>query len=177
MKGCVKIAVIGPESTGKSTLVQALADHYHAPHVTEYAREYLEGKGRLPYELDDLERIAKGQVQREDDALQANPPILFCDTDLVTLHIWSLDKFDQAIPFVEKHLKSRRADLYLLCKPDLKWEFDPLREDANRRDELYDWNAWVLKSIDAQFIEIVGSNQQRNLNAINAIDAFLANRP
>lgn len=169
----VKIVILGPESTGKTTLTQALAKHFEAPFVAEYAREYLAQKADRAYELKDLEAIGKGQVKAVQKALALNPPILFCDTDLVTLHIWSLDKFDQAIPFVEAHMKTQQADLYLLCKPDLKWEYDPLREDANRRDELFDWHLWVLKSMNALFIEIAGQGEKRTACAISAVESHL----
>lgn len=169
----VKIVILGPESTGKTTLTQALANHFQAPFVAEYAREYLEKKADRAYELKDLEAIGKGHVNAVQAMLKSNPPILFCDTDLVTLHIWSMDKFDQAVPFVEANMKTQQANLYLLCKPDLKWEYDPLREDANRRDELYDWNAWVLKSMNATFVEIGGQGEKRTMRAIAAVESHL----
>jgi nicotinamide riboside kinase len=99
-------------------LARDLAEHFHAPCVAEYARHYLEQKGEHSYDLADLETIARQQVAQIQRALSANPKVLFCDTDLVTLHIWSLDKFDQTIPFVEEQLQQQKADLYLLCKPE-----------------------------------------------------------
>jgi NadR type nicotinamide-nucleotide adenylyltransferase len=170
----VKIALIGPESTGKSTLARDLAEHFHALCVAEYARHYLEQKGEHSYDLADLETIARQQVAQIQRALSANPKVLFCDTDLVTLHIWSLDKFDQTIPFVEEQLQQQKADLYLLCKPDIPWQPDPLREDATRREELYSWNMWVLRQIDAQIVEVEGLADQRFQLAVNAVETFLS---
>jgi NadR type nicotinamide-nucleotide adenylyltransferase len=169
-----KIVLIGPESTGKSTLTRELAEHFNAPFVAEFAREYLENRTELSYEFHDLEHIARQQLAVTQKALAAKPNLLFCDTDLVTLHIWALDKFDKSIPFVEANLISQKADLYLLCKPDLAWQPDPLREDSNRREELYNWNLWLLRELNAQFVEVEGQQKQRVNHAVAAIKKFLA---
>lgn len=171
-----KIVLIGPESTGKSTLTSQLAEYFHAPFVAEFARDYLENKAEPGYELQDLEHIARQQIILTRKALAANPKLLFCDTDLVTLHIWSLDKFDQVIPFVEEQLEAQKANLYLLCKPDLAWEPDPLREDSNRRQELFEWNAWVLKELHANVAEVSGQGNERLKNAVEAVETYLTNK-
>ena len=171
-----KIVLIGPESTGKSTLAKQLAEHFDAPFVSEVARDYLESRPEMGYEWSDLEKIARLQVKAIKEAVDLNPPILFCDTDLVTLHIWSLDKFDAAIPFVEEHLSKQPANLYLLCKPDIPWESDPLREDATRRDELYIWNRWVIREMNAAYVEIEGLQNHRIQQAIKVVEEFIAGR-
>lgn len=175
LKTTVKIVVIGPESTGKSTLTKQLAAYFNAPFVAEFAREYLEARPTRNYELADLELIAREQVARTNIALAAKPKLLFCDTDLVTLHIWALDKFDQEIFFVAENLLPQKADLYLLCAPDLPWQPDPLREDAKRRDTLFEWNVLSLKAIDAQVVIITGEGEMRLENAIQKINYFLKN--
>ena len=105
----VKIVILGPESTGKTTLTKSLANHFQAPYVFEYAREYLEAQESKPYELSDLEAIARGQVNAVQAKMENSPPLIFCDTDLITLHIWSLDKFDRTIPFVEQNMKAQQS--------------------------------------------------------------------
>ena len=172
----VKIVIIGPESTGKTTLTQQLAAHFKAPYVPEYARTYLEQKPQAGYELADLEAIATQQLALMEVALQNQPQILFCDTDLVTLHIWALDKFDRPLKQVEEALLMHKADLYLLCVPDIDWQSDPLREDANRRDELFSWNAWVLESLGANYFMVEGAGEKRLQNAINHVLHFLENK-
>lgn len=169
----VKVVVIGPESTGKSTLTEFLAKTFSAPFVAEYAREYLQNRSGKPYELADLENVAKEQVKRTEKIFSAKPPLLFCDTDLVTLHIWALDKFDQTIDFVEENLATQKGDFYLLCKPDLPWESDPLREDSTRRDLLFDWNRRVLDDLNATYQIISGKGDYRNDLAIKALNDFL----
>ena len=67
-----KIVVIGPESTGKSTLCEQVAQHYGMQWCPEFAREYLLTNGKA-YHYDDLLTIAKGQLALEDEyALQVN---------------------------------------------------------------------------------------------------------
>lgn len=167
-----KIVVIGPESTGKSTLAKQLSEYYKAPFVAEFAREFLENKAESVYEFEDLETIAREQVSRTNIALAAKPKLLFCDTDLVTLHIWALDKFDKKIAFVEENLVPQKADLYLLCAPDISWQPDPLREDSTRRDSLFEWNYLALKSIEANLEIVSGEGEIRLQKAIQYINNF-----
>ncbi len=119
MNPTVNITLIGPESTGKTTLARQLADHFQGTFVSEFARAYLEARTDHVYEFSDLEAIAKGQLQALRNAKQDASNLIFADTDLITLHIWALDKFDRPIPFVEEALEAEKADLYLLCKPDI----------------------------------------------------------
>jgi len=174
LSNTVKIAVIGPESTGKSTLVKQLSAYYGAPFVAEYAREYLDARPEKIYELADLEIIAREQVARTSIALAANPKLLFCDTDLVTLHIWALDKFDKKIAFVEENLLPQKADLYLLCAADIAWQPDPLREDSTRRDFLLEWNIQLLGALNAKVEMITGEGKTRFLNAKKAVEKFIS---
>ena len=174
MKDIVKIAVIGPESSGKSTLVQALATHFNAPFASEFARTFLEEKQTPHYEFHDLETMAKGQLGIMNKAVSSAESLVFFDTDLITLHIWALDKFDKPIPFVEANLEVAKANLYLVCRPDIPWVADPLREDSKRRDELFDWNLWVLQSLDARVEIVSGIGQARTNAAINAVEQFLS---
>jgi nicotinamide riboside kinase len=106
----VKIAIIGPESTGKSTLVQLLATHFNAPFVPEFARTYLKKKHPPNYDFADLEAIARGQISAMAEAEKRAEKRVFFDTDLITLHIWALDKFGKPIPFVEANLKKLKAN-------------------------------------------------------------------
>ena len=172
----VRIVIIGPESTGKSTLTKQLAAHYNAPYVEEFARTYLEARKESSYEWKDLEAIARGQMARIEEAMTKAPKLLFCDTDLVTLHIWSLDKFDKPIPFVESLLAQHKPHLYLLCKPDIAWQPDPLREDATRRVALFSWNAWVLESINANYQMVGGTGDARFKNALSHVNRLLTTR-
>ena len=108
-----KIAITGPESTGKSTLARKLADHYKTVWVPEYARTYID-KLKRPYEQHDLAEIAKGQIFYEKDLIQKASEYLFCDTELTVIKIWSEYKYGNIEPFlISEHNKSS-YDLYLL---------------------------------------------------------------
>lgn len=124
-----KIVIIGPESTGKSSLCEQLAQHYQSSWVREYAREYLLTQGK-EYRFEDLLTIAKGQLAGEDQALAAAAPHapLFIDTDMHVMKVWSEYVFNRCDHWILNRIVERRYDLYLLCNTDLPWVKDELRE-------------------------------------------------
>ncbi|RYY85786.1 MAG: ATPase, partial [Chitinophagaceae bacterium] len=114
-----KIVIIGPESSGKSTLCKQLAAHYNTSWCPEYARTYLEVNGAA-YEYGDLLRIAQGQLALEDWlAQEAIEPYYFVDTNLYVLKVWYEVVFGQCPPWILKQCAAQQCDLYLLCTPDL----------------------------------------------------------
>lgn len=119
--------IIGPESTGKSTLATDLAAHFGEPWVPEFAREYLEKLNR-EYQFEDLSEIGKGQIRLEDElALGANK-LLFVDTDLRVIKVWSEHKFDKVHNWILEEIERRMYSKILITDVDLPWEADPLRE-------------------------------------------------
>ena len=170
----LKIAITGPESTGKTTLTRQLAEHYQTLWVPEYARFYLSRLPR-PYTPEDVLEIAKSQLQWEDAWGRLANDLLFCDTDLVVNKIWLKFKYDMESKWIEAQLKSREYHLHLLCDIDLPWEDDPLREnpDLSDRQTLYNLYKNELESLDVNFIEIVGSMEERLAQAIQSVDALL----
>lgn len=169
----VSIVVVGPESTGKTTLARQLAAHFSAPSLPEYARAYLEQKNSVGYTWQDLETIATTQTAQQQKLKTEGHLMVFFDTDLITLHIWAQDKFGKELPFVSENIRPNLAHLYLLCSPDLPWQPDPLREDAQRREELFTWNVQLLKSLSARFLVVEGHGSQRLENAKVMVNAFL----
>lgn len=123
----IKVVIIGPESTGKSTLAAGLAEHFKEPWVKEYAREYIEKLNR-PYHFDDLLTIGKGQVALEEEMEKKARKYLFCDTDLHVLKIWSQHKFGETHEWTLDQISKRTYHLYLLTDIDIAWEDDPQRE-------------------------------------------------
>ena len=167
----LKIAITGPESTGKSTLTEKLAEHYNSKLIPEMARSYLQELER-PYEYSDLLEIAKTQKKTSEETFSNNQGNIFSDTSLLTLEIWSKDKFDTCDPWILNQIKKERFDLYLLCNTDTKWVYDKLREDEHRRKELFNMYEVLLKAYGFEYKIISGLGKERLQNAIKAIELY-----
>ncbi len=123
-----KIVIIGPESTGKSTLCRQLAEHYGTAWCPEFAREYLTTNGK-DYGYADLLTIAQGQLALEDQMqLQAKNDLYFIDTDMYVMKVWCEVAFGQCHTWILKQIAARKYDLYFLCNTDLPWVKEELRE-------------------------------------------------
>jgi len=129
----IKIILTGPESSGKSTLAQQLATHYGAPCLSEYSRHFLAQLER-PYVEEDLVEIARGQLAQEKAMMAKKPSLLFCDTSLLVMRVWGLYKYGRSDDKIRAMLEQSQPSLFLLCRPDLPWEPDPLREHASLED-------------------------------------------
>jgi hypothetical protein len=100
--------------------------------------------------------------------------LLVCDTDLLVIKIWSEVRFQECHPWIERQLHLHPYDLFLLCKPDLPWEADPLRENPHDRDQLYELYVNALEDMHATYVEIGGlSFEQRMEKAVSSVDRFL----
>ena len=130
----MKIIFSGPECSGKSTLSTWLAKELNGSLCPEYAREYL-SKNQGIYSFDEIEII--GRKQKKNWGEKNNKPTLIMDTDFLVLKIWSDWKFKNCSKFIEHEWRNQQFDLYFLCKPDIPWEHDKLRESKNERNELY----------------------------------------
>lgn len=167
-----KVAIVGPECTGKSDLSAYLAGHFNTEWVPEYARGYLDNLTH-PYQQHDLTTIAHGQLRIEDLWEQSARNVLFCDTNLLVIKVWSEFKFGACDPEILMKLKNRHYDLYLLTHIDLPWEEDPLREHPHKREELYEIYFRELETMKVPFVEIRGKTEERRKTAIDAIDRLL----
>jgi NadR type nicotinamide-nucleotide adenylyltransferase len=165
-----KIVIIGPESTGKSTLTKALANKFGEPWVEEYARPYLENLDR-EYQYDDLLEIAKGQLELEDLREKSAKRMLFCDTNLFVIKVWSDHKFLKTEPWILEQLQKRRYDFYLLTHIDIPWEEDPLREhpEPSMRGYFYQQYLQIVRNSNVPFAVIQGNPEERLDRAIGAI--------
>ncbi|MEQ9402675.1 MAG: ATP-binding protein [Cyclobacteriaceae bacterium] len=164
-----KIAIIGPESTGKSETAQQLAQHYQTEWVPEYARFYLD---RLDgeYKQSDLGEIARGQMAWEDGKAEYANGYLFCDTNLIVMKIWSDHKYGSTDPWIENELASRTYDFYLLGNIDLTWTPDPQREHPTMRKHFYKVYENYLKENELPYAVISGYEGERKKCAIGAIE-------
>lgn len=167
-----KIAIVGPESTGKSTLSSLLAEHYHTVWVPEYAREYCE-KLTAPCTWQDELNMFRGQLALEKQLLPQANKLLICDTTFITVKIWSDAFFGQSPQEVLDELPKHSYDFYLLMDVDLPWEEDPLRDFPNQREHFMQVWHQELKAIQANYQVISGQGQQRFERAVQAIDAYL----
>lgn len=185
-----KIVIVGPESTGKSTLCKQLADHYHSMWCPEYAREYLLKNG-TNYTFENLLHIAKGQLALEEkttDLLiesliqkrnsQPKPnakPYLFIDTDMYVMKVWCEFVFGKCHNWILDRIVERKYDLYLLCKPDLPWVKDELREypDEKTRIRLYHHYRELLTQQSVPWFEVSGIESERLTKAVVAIEHLL----
>ncbi|MFC2126666.1 AAA family ATPase [Bacteroidota bacterium] len=167
-----KIAIVGPESTGKSDLARALARYHKTVWVPEYARRYIDNLNR-PYEKYDLFKIAIGQIQAEDQQEQKADEFLFCDTNLWVIKIWSEHKYGDCTEWILEELKNRVYDLHLLTNNDLPWEEDPQREHPALREHFYDVYKNELEAAGVDYKIISGTGNDRIENAISAIETFL----
>jgi NadR type nicotinamide-nucleotide adenylyltransferase len=168
-----KIAIIGPECTGKSELSKFLASHYKTEWVPEYARTYIDNLHHRPYNQDDLLKIAHGQLRLEDEFTRDAQKVLICDTNLYVIKIWSEFKYGNCAEEILKQIQTRRYDLYLLTYVDIPWQEDPQREHPARREELYQIYYREMKAQGVPFVEIKGERELRRAAAIQAIDSLL----
>lgn len=164
-----KIAITGPESTGKSTLAKKLAEHYNTLWVPEYARTYI-GQLDRPYEQYDLNEITKGQIFHENELFPKASNYLFCDTELTVLKIWSEYKYGNIDPYISTEYVKNSYDLYLLLDVDLLWEYDPQRENPDKGKFFLNWFEKELKLKDARYHIISGNIKERLANACQVID-------
>lgn len=165
-----KVVVIGPESTGKSTLCAALANELHTVWVPEYAREYLFTLGR-PYGESDLLAIAQGQLTLEDKLLPTANNLLICDTDLHVIKVWSEHRYHRCHAWVLEQIAACPYDLYLLTYPDIAWEHDPQREYPDLAMRLYFYNIYrdIVQNSGVSWADIRGTHEQRLQTALAAI--------
>ena len=173
-----KVVIIGPESTGKSTLCEQLAAHYKTLWCPEYARAYLTKHG-MNYTHDDLLTIAKGQLELEDDYVNQSRKngnrFLYIDTSMYVMKVWDEFVFGKCHQFILDQVVERKYDLYLLCNTDLPWVADELREypDLESRERLFHIYKDIMVNQTVPWVEIGGNNDERTRSAIGAVEEIL----
>ncbi|WP_442589765.1 AAA family ATPase [Pedobacter sp. AW31-3R] len=169
-----KIAIVGPESTGKSTLTKLLAKHYQTLWVAEFARYYCAALTE-PCTMQDEINMFHGQVALEESVLaMAEKNFIFCDTTFLTVKIWSDEMLGETPQLVLDALPERTYDLYLLLDIDLPWQEDPLRDFPHMREHFMAIWYKELENLGANYVLINGI-EDRLQKAITAVDHFLAN--
>lgn len=162
--------ITGAESTGKTTLTEELAKHFGATGIPEYARTYLESLDRH-YNYSDVETIARHQIE----LIYKNRlnPMVFFDTCLINLKVWFREVYNDVPTWLEEEIPRAGQGVYLLCEPDLPWQYDPLRENPDRRDYLSEQYEQELKAAGFTYFRVFGKGEERVQNAIEIIDRVL----
>jgi len=166
-----KIAIIGPESTGKSTLSKQLADYFGTTWVPEFARQYLDIIAR-PYVESDLLAIARGQVETEDRLLGTANDFLFCDTTLIVLKVWSEHSYGRCDPWILDQLERVKYDYFFLTDIDMPWEEDPQREHPHKREYFFNLYKSYLDKGGFPYTLVSGNEEERLQTAIGKIKSL-----
>lgn len=149
-----RVGIIGPESTGKSTLARYLSHKYDGVLVPEYAREYMEERAlACAYTEEDVLRIAQHQIAelQELENTHTEDKVAFFDTELIITKVWLLHKYGECPAFIEQAIADFPMDVYLLCYPDLPWEPDPVRENPTIREYLFDWYEREIQALNIPY--------------------------
>lgn len=163
-KSVISVAILGAESTGKTTLCKDLAAYFGSPWVPEFMREYLQEKWdseQLTCTFDDLLPIAAGQMTLENTAAAQEPQYLFCDTSLFELMVYSNLYYGDCPPALTDAALAHHYDLVLLTEVDIPWEPDDLRDSPNGREDIAELFAAELTRHGKLFRRIGGTRQAR----------------
>lgn len=164
----MKIVLTGPESVGKSILAKQLAGYYMGRYINEYARFYIESL-KEPYTYNDVIHIAQHQCY-EYDNIDKISGFCFFDTYLIITKIWFLHVFNKIPVWFEEEFKKRPVDLYLLCKDDIEWQPDRVRENKDIRGLLFEKYKQELDNYGFNYSIICGNGKERLMNAIDSIN-------
>jgi len=175
MNKTMKIVITGAESTGKSTLSEALAIHYNTIWVPEFSRSYV-GNLHRDYTYSDLEKIALHQIEEEKSVAGKNP-LVFFDTWLIITKVWFEFVYGNCPEWLYDSIRQSDVDLFLLCDIDIPWISDPLRENGGEnRQILQDIYQEQIKKFGFRYQVVSGGGNDRLRNAIHIVDSFLKER-
>ena len=173
----IRVGIIGPESTGKSTLCRQLSELYGYKWIKEYAREYVEALDR-PYTRDDLDAIAAHLIHQV--ATTYDEPVVLFDTELIIMKVWYVHKYGSVPDNVLRALRDYPMDMYLILTPDICAEPDPVRENLDKREYFLNWYIEEVKLTHRPYVLVSGQGSARTQAAAQAIESFrhnCANRP
>jgi len=173
-KKIIRVAFIGPESSGKTTLCKLLAKRFNTVCVEEHSRTYLNNLVGKNYSERDVVNIYKQQLDEENEKLKTANKILFIDTEFLNGKVWVEHKFGISNAWFEEQICINPYDLYLLTRPDLKWEPDPLRENPNKGDYFFNLYRKHLNQYKLTYQVIEGDEDARLEQAYKEVNKFIA---
>lgn len=169
----IKIALFGPESTGKTTLAKQLAEYYETQWVPEFARDYLQEKWEENQHIcvaDDMMPIACGQTALENQKLASANKYLFCDTNLMVTKVFSEMYYGFCDPLLHEAALTHEYDLFFLTDIDVPWEKDDIRDTPEGRETVFSVFKQTLIDNKKPFITLSGDKESRLAKAISIID-------
>lgn len=164
----LRVVVTGSECTGKTTLAGALSARFGVGVVPEFSRLYAATK-LSPLSGEDVEPIARGQMAREDAAMDGEPSLLILDTDLVSTVLYARHYYGSCPEWIERSARARQGDLYLLCCPDVPWVGDGIRDRGDRREEMHGLFEALLRELSIAWCPIQGAWREREESAVRAV--------
>jgi len=163
--GTIIIVVTGPESTGKTELSRYLSTRTGFPWVPELSRSYIEKLNR-PYNYNDVEQIARLQINEFKGIINKNHPIVFFDTDLIITKVWFDVVYRKCPGWVIEAIEKLPVRMHLLCNTDIPWVADPVRENGGEmRLKLFDQYQEELTRFNIPYKIVSGTGNARELMA------------
>ncbi|MDB4887791.1 MAG: hypothetical protein JWN79_3229 [Gemmatimonadetes bacterium] len=171
----LRVCVTGPESTGKTTLAEALAARAGTAVSQEASRRYAEGKGSA-LDASDVAPIARVQVALDDAAVAAararGATMVVLDTDLWSTVVYARHYYGDVPAEVLQAARARGSQLYLLCDVDVPWIPDGIRDSPDNREAMFAQFRDTLVAEGITPVVVHGSWEERWRIATRAVDAL-----
>jgi len=168
----LRIVLTGAESSGKSSLSRHLGEVFKLPYALEYARIYLEENGP-EYNLEQLKEMSRKHLNYQQEKVPISAPCGIFDTDLINYKIWAEEVFGHCPEEISRGIEQESSHVYLLCKPDIPWEADPLRENSGNLHFLYQRHLDEIIRLNRPYEVVEGLGQERQANAEAALSRLI----
>jgi len=165
----LKVAVVGTESCGKSTLVKSLAKIYNTNYQSEIGREYCQNFSNILVPKV-FETIAMHHALNINEKVKESNKILFIDSEAVTTQYYSEVYTQTSSKMIEEIINVQDFDLYLFLEPDVKWVGDGLRFLKDDRWKEFDKLRKMFDDRGIKYVTISGNYSGRLSEARDHVD-------